>query len=160
MEVLIKNRVSIHFSIWWIYLIENWVILSCHDHQIKRPIKYVVLIRTINQIFLWLFISWHESITENWSTSFKITQLPYCSFVIGQYVLKGKSNWLTGIVDNRKLINFHSNELINEGRIGVFPWCVIKSFDLPRNVILKKIFFVIRDARILPDTSRASKLNF
>ena len=28
------------------------VILSCYDHQIKRPIKFVVLIRMTNQIFL------------------------------------------------------------------------------------------------------------
>ena len=47
----------------------NWseksqVILSWYDHQIKRPIKFVVLIRTTKQIFLWLFISWHESITK------------------------------------------------------------------------------------------------
>ena len=32
-------------------------------HHIKRPIKFVVLMITANQIFSWLFIAWHESIT-------------------------------------------------------------------------------------------------
>ena len=61
LNVLLHIRVKTHNCSG---LVKTGVILSCYGHKIKQPIKFVVLIRTTNQIFSWLLISWHKSLTK------------------------------------------------------------------------------------------------